>query len=179
MPRATDAGLGLFRPETDFIIAKKHSWFCSMKSKNNAWRQEAESSTWPLHVEGFIRGPEGLQTDGLGLPGSLFRGSPEPLCTWFSWIRTSPSRLLSKETNTETRAEGRFQGLLQAHEDALTENHREQGLTHIQNQNPPCPTAVLQTLSFIKSKKALWKVQVTRFDLFTPLLEGKEFKQST
>lgn len=139
MPRATDAGLGLFRPETDFIIAKKHSWFCSMKSKNNAWRQEAESSTWPLHVEGFIRGHEGLQTTGWDCQEASSGAAPSLFVLGsHGYGRVQVDYCQRKQTLKQGLKEG-SKAFYRHMKMLLQRNHREQGLTHIQNQSPPCP----------------------------------------
>lgn len=62
---------------------------------------------------------------GLRLQEAAAGATPTPIYTWFSWIQTSPSKLLTSETNTDAKAAGRPQDLLsisQGNGDALTQN---------------------------------------------------------
>ena len=44
---------------------------------------------------------------GLRLQEAAAGATPTPIYTWFSWIQTGPSKLLTSETNTEAKAKGR------------------------------------------------------------------------
>lgn len=99
VPKATGAERRLRRPETDFIVSVNHSWFCAIKSNDDALGRQAESCKWPLQRPPMATFKSGLWTAAEGAIQHLFILGFHR----YSWVQVN---YLSNGTNIETKAEG-------------------------------------------------------------------------